>query len=1148
VKLQGSLIFASGGTVTAGNVYDGAANHNGKITFISNMEPSQITPHAPGLLPLTASPVFGTTTNNPVLTGTTVFDADPTHPNIGQLITGAGTQGILKSGFWNEGSVTYTGTSPVKITRLTQGTTNNPFNGYDQIFVKNVSSFPATGVRLRVGTNPYVLIPTSPAGRLLPGEVFTTTVATGELTSVSISFNGPLDTSTTCDGTATFELTDLIGADPVTFLWEEDSGSGFAPLSSETNQSLVLNNVPYSHDGYKYRCIVTDAYGTVTSLAATLTVMDVALPTPSCAAITITLDATGNYTLTSTDIDAIGGSSTDDCGIASLSVAPSAYGCLNVGENTATLTVTDLAGKTAQCTTTVTVQDLTPPAVVCNDIEVALNSSGTYTLTEANINAIAAGSSDACGIKSKTVSPDTFDCEDKGENTVTLTVTDTNDLSSQCEATVTVIDNLPPTAVCNDITITMVNEVYSLTASDIDGIAAGSTDNCGIVSKTFSFEAVDCDPANNTGTLTLTDGSGNSSTCTATVHATLAISDPSPLAQQKYFFENCAFQVKGCGGTGIADYAFTWYYDVDGAGPQAAQMLSNGAHPRDSLATVNIVTAGRICTLNLNGLGFNAEGSYYCVLNDTVSNVQTAYGTLAVRNHLNIIQDPQPTTKNELETAQFTVVTNARGGIEPLHYVWKWYHGGSWLTVNNGNHVSGSGSQVTGADTDTLSIALSDNGVQDAGKYKVVVSDSRTPTPETDTSLDALLTVTIHMHGSMPGVIRAYTNEPLSITATIGNGVPPYRYTWRKGGVDMGAPSQAILDLGTADSGDIGSYDVVVDDDPAHPENPPITVGPCQVSVADKPALVNDLADVYVYENTPVTLSVSISGGFLPLVYTWNENGAPLGGPNAPTLDLGAVTLIDSGRMFDVSAVDQGSTLSGPTPLDSKEITLYVGTPVTFLGHSDDVRVYNDEAPFPVDATFEGGLFLDNYEWLRRPFGGSTETSLGVFTDFTSNTVALAVDPAGQLGVYDYRVCIEDAVTTACTGTGQVEFAGHVQFDKPLEDTTVPKHQPFRWEVSATGGLTPLSYGWSKDEPTKDWQDLHLFTPYMDIADPDDSSAGLYRVEVTESDSSFTPGQTIYSEAVLTIGFDVPLLNMAGLAMLTALAGGLGVLRIRRRK
>lgn len=76
-------------------------------------------------------------------------------------------------------------------------------------------------------------------------------------------------------------------------------------------------------------------------------------------------------------------------------------------------------------------------------------------------------------------------------------------------------DTESPLAVCKNTTVTLVNGTASITAADIDG---GSTDNCGIQTLSVSKSVFNCaDIGSNTVVLTVTDASGNSSTCNAVV-------------------------------------------------------------------------------------------------------------------------------------------------------------------------------------------------------------------------------------------------------------------------------------------------------------------------------------------------------------------------------------------------------------------------------------------------------------------------------------------------------------------------------------------------------------------------------------------------------------------------------------------------------
>ena len=105
-----------------------------------------------------------------------------------------------------------------------------------------------------------------------------------------------------------------------------------------------------------------------------------------------------------------------------------------VGTTTVTCTATDDAGYSSTCMYDVVVTDNEAPDPICQNISIDV-SAGPVTITTADINN---GSTDNCGIQSFSLSEDTFDCNDEGVNTVTLTVLDVNGNSNTCDATVTV--------------------------------------------------------------------------------------------------------------------------------------------------------------------------------------------------------------------------------------------------------------------------------------------------------------------------------------------------------------------------------------------------------------------------------------------------------------------------------------------------------------------------------------------------------------------------------------------------------------------------------------------------------------------------------------------------------------------------------------
>ncbi|MEN9002811.1 MAG: HYR domain-containing protein, partial [Flavobacteriales bacterium] len=253
----------------------------------------------------------------------------------------------------------------------------------------------------------------------------------------------------------------------------------------------------------------TDASGNASTCTSAITVMDTIAPIMNCAPATVYLDAMGMATLTANQVD---GGSTDNCGIVSMSVSRSSFTCADMGTRTVTLTGTDASGNTATCTTIVTVLDTVAPVVSCKSVTVALNAAGIATITTLDVDN---GSADNCGI-TLSLSNNTFNCTNIGANTVTLTGTDASGNTASCTATVTVIDNMAPTAICQNITLNLdANGQATIVALDVDG---GSFDNCAVSSLRIDKTDFDCSNlGRNQVTLTVTDLYGNVSSCTATV-------------------------------------------------------------------------------------------------------------------------------------------------------------------------------------------------------------------------------------------------------------------------------------------------------------------------------------------------------------------------------------------------------------------------------------------------------------------------------------------------------------------------------------------------------------------------------------------------------------------------------------------------------
>jgi hypothetical protein len=410
--------------------------------------------------------------------------------------------------------------------------------------------------------------------------------------------------SSTCTATVTvFDDTDPVAVCQDVTVSLDATGNGIvtaAEVDNGSSDACALGTM--SLDITSFTCsdlgdntvilTVPDVNGNSSTCTATVTVVDDTDPAAICQDVSVTLDATGSGSITVADVD---NSSTDACGLGTLSLDITSFTCSEVGDNTVTLTVPDVNGNSSSCTATATVVDDTDPVAVCQDVTVVLDATGSGSITAAEVDN---GSKDVCGLGTLSLDSYSFTCSDLGSNTVTLSVPDVNGNSSTCTSTVTVVDNAPPVAICQDLMVNLDaagNGVIS--AAEVNN---NSSDNCGIASLSLSqtsFTAANI--GNNTVALTVTDGSGNSAICTATV----MVGDNVP-------------PIAVCQNVTI-------YLDVTGEGSTTAVALDNGSSD-----------VSGIKSLVLSQTDFNCaevgDNIVTLTVTDNYDNVNTCTATVAV--------------------------------------------------------------------------------------------------------------------------------------------------------------------------------------------------------------------------------------------------------------------------------------------------------------------------------------------------------------------------------------------------------------------------------------------------------------------------------------------------------------------------------------
>lgn len=387
------------------------------------------------------------------------------------------------------------GNATITEAQIDNGSTDNCTAASGLTYALDVTTFSCADI----GTNTVTLTVTDGSNNSASNTATVTVQDMVAPTVVTQNTTVQLDATT---GSATITTMDI------------DNGSS-DNCTAAGNLTMTLSNTSFSCADVGTNSVmlyVTDANGNIDSAMATVTVLN-----------HIQNFVLGDSTLcsgtTSFDLSVLepsaytGGVWTNLSGIIVTNniIAP-------VNNSPYTYTYTDANGCSANATKLIDVASIT--AVTTQNAVVYLDANGQATIDESAINTTVANDCNTDFTYSTDV--EQFDCNNLGNNTVTLIGTDANGNTTSATATVDVQDTISPMLMTQDIEVTLdANGDASITADDL---IASMSDNCSIVSTSADkTDFVIADFGDNIVTVTVTDAAGNTTSMTAIVTVYFAV-------------------------------------------------------------------------------------------------------------------------------------------------------------------------------------------------------------------------------------------------------------------------------------------------------------------------------------------------------------------------------------------------------------------------------------------------------------------------------------------------------------------------------------------------------------------------------------------------------------------------------------------------
>ncbi len=320
--------------------------------------------------------------------------------------------------------------------------------------------------------------------------------------------------------------------------------------------------------------------------------------------------------------------------------------------------------------------------------------------------------------------------------------------------------------------------------------------------------------------------------------------------------------------------------------------------------------------------------------------------------------------------------------------------------------------------------------VDDAGEYRVMVTNA-CDFVESDTATLTVNTAVVITEHPASQVDCEHSPVTFSVEVT---GTEPYSYQWRKDGEDIAGAIGAEYTIDSITPDDAATYVVVVTNPCAE-----VTSDPATLTVDVGPTITQppEAADLCVGESVTMTVAAS---GTEPFSYEWYKDGTPIAGATEDTYTIDPLVTDDSGQYHVVVAnyCDQADSDSATLDVDAPpEITVEPEPAIIARGQSHT---------FCIVAVGEGLSYqwqLDGVDILDATAACHEASAGGMYACVVTNRCGEDVSNAAEL-------TIATRLTVAVTATPPGVKLG----------------DPVTLAATASRGLGPYTYLWNTGETT----------------------------------------------------------------------------------